>query len=81
MATKYRDRPRTRPQPAPPRLQVVPAAADISLQPEEPVHERGGMDDVIRTRAYFLWEQAGRPDGDGARFWLDAEREIGNPQS
>lgn len=78
MATKYRDRPRSRPQPAPPR--PAPPVPEISLQPDDPTPERGGMDDVIRTRAYFLWEQAGRPDGDGNQFWLQAEREIGNPQ-
>ena len=28
----------------------------------------------IRERAYFLWEQAGRPISDGIEFWLKAER-------
>jgi Protein of unknown function (DUF2934) len=77
MATKSRDRTRPRPQPRP----APPAPApDISLQPEDPVYDTGALDDVIRTRAYFLWEQAGRPDGDGMQFWLDAQREIGNPE-
>ena len=80
MATKYRDRPRKQSQPATLRVQGAPAAPDISLQPQDPVPERGASDDVIRTRAYFLWEQAGRPDGDASRFWFEAEREIGNPQ-
>ena len=33
---------------------------------------------LIRERAYGLWEQAGRPDGDAARerFWCEAEAEI-----
>ena len=52
---------------------------DISLQPEQPTYEHGALDDVIRTRAYFLWEQAGRPGGDGAQFWLEAQREMGIP--
>jgi hypothetical protein len=30
----------------------------------------------IRVRAYQKWEAAGRPDGDGPRFWLEAEREL-----
>ena len=77
MATKYRDRPRNRPQATPPR--PAPPVPEISLQPQDPVPERGAMDDVIRTRAYVLWEQAGRPDGDGERFWLQAQCEIGNP--
>jgi hypothetical protein len=33
---------------------------------------------LIQARAYGLWEQAGRPDGDAAReqFWCEAEAEI-----
>ncbi|WP_315701178.1 MULTISPECIES: DUF2934 domain-containing protein [unclassified Bradyrhizobium] len=35
------------------------------------------MDDQeIRTRAHQLWEQAGRPSGRDAEFWLEAERQI-----
>ena len=34
------------------------------------------LDDQIRQRAYELWEQAGRPDGSGIEFWLQAEHEI-----
>lgn len=30
----------------------------------------------VRVRAYFLWEAAGRPFGDGVSFWLAAEREL-----
>ena len=36
-------------------------------------------DDVlepIRTRAYLLWEQAGRPEGGDLEFWEQARREI-----
>ena len=32
--------------------------------------------EVIRSQAYFLWEQAGRPAGDGTQFWLAAERHL-----
>lgn len=33
---------------------------------------------LIRERAYGLWEQAGRPDGDAdrERFWCEAEAEV-----
>ena len=33
---------------------------------------------LIQVRAYGLWEQAGKPDGDAARerFWREAEKEI-----
>jgi hypothetical protein len=36
---------------------------------------------LTQMRAYYLWEQAGRPDGDAARehFWLQAESEIAAP--
>lgn len=30
----------------------------------------------IRDRAYFLWEQAGRPESDGREFWLQAEQDC-----
>lgn len=34
--------------------------------------------ELIRVRAYELWEAAGRPEGDVARdkFWADAEDEL-----
>jgi len=30
----------------------------------------------IRNRAYELWQAAGKPAGDGAQFWLQAEAEA-----
>ena len=30
----------------------------------------------IRLRAYLKWEAAGRPEGDGVRFWREAEKEL-----
>jgi hypothetical protein len=30
---------------------------------------------TIRERAYFKWVNAGSPETDGLRFWLDAESE------
>ena len=33
-------------------------------------------DEQIRARAYYLWEEAGRPPSDGVHFWLEAEREL-----
>jgi hypothetical protein len=30
----------------------------------------------IRERAYFIWEQEGRPDGRGLDHWLQAEYAI-----
>lgn len=37
---------------------------------------RAISDDLVRERAYLLWEEAGRPEGDGVEFWLMAEREL-----
>jgi hypothetical protein len=30
----------------------------------------------VRERAYYKWEQAGYPSGDGVNFWLEAESEL-----
>jgi hypothetical protein len=30
----------------------------------------------IQLRAYLKWEAAGRPPGDGFKFWLEAEQEL-----
>ncbi len=35
----------------------------------------------IRTRAYALWEQAGRPDGGDLEFWERARKEIEEEQA
>ena len=33
-------------------------------------------EDDIRLLAYQKWERAGKPPGDGVRFWLEAEKEL-----
>ena len=33
-------------------------------------------EEAIRLRAYEKWESAGKPDGDGRRFWLEAVHEV-----
>lgn len=47
------------------------------------VHHNGvSLEDAIRVRAYQNWERAGRPEGDGVAFWLEAEAELkGTPAS
>lgn len=30
----------------------------------------------IRLCAYRKWERAGKPSGDGVKFWLEAEHEM-----
>lgn len=32
--------------------------------------------DDVRLCAYRKWERAGKPTGDGVRFWLEAEQEL-----
>ncbi|SAK56372.1 trehalose synthase [Caballeronia temeraria] len=34
-------------------------------------------DDELRLRAYYVWEAAGRPDGDPDRHWAQARRDAG----
>jgi hypothetical protein len=34
----------------------------------------------IRERAYQLWVQAGKPDGQEERFWHGAERQLKEEQ-
>ncbi len=33
-------------------------------------------EDQIRLRAFQRWEASGKPDGDGTRFWFEAEQEL-----
>lgn len=30
----------------------------------------------IQEKAYFLWKEAGCPEGSGVEFWLKAEKQI-----
>src|ERR1700733_1948798 len=34
-----------------------------------------GLDQVVRERAYLLWEQAGRPDGSADDYWHQAQHQ------
>lgn len=34
------------------------------------------LEEAIRARAYQLWDHAGRPEGDGVSFWLEAEQQL-----
>jgi hypothetical protein len=58
----------TRPPYTPVVAPVVPAV--------HPALDAARIEQAIRTRAYHLWEAAGRPPGDGVNFWLRAEREL-----
>jgi hypothetical protein len=71
--------PRSTPPAAPASSRTTPtdAAEAVSLQPA--AIDALSREDAIRARAYFLWEQAGRPAGDGAEFWVRAEQEMQTP--
>ena len=43
----------------------------IKAKPEAPETA-----ELIRLRAYELWEEKGKPESDGIEFWLEAEKEI-----
>jgi hypothetical protein len=49
-------------------------AEHVNRYGEQPV--RHPTPEAIRVRAYFLWEAADRPGGDGVEFWLRAEEEL-----
>jgi|SRR6185437_3820502 len=34
---------------------------------------KAGLDQIVRERAFLLWEQAGRPDGRADDFWCAAQ--------
>ena len=36
---------------------------------------KAGLDQVVRERAYLLWEQAGQPDGRADDFWRQAQHQ------
>jgi hypothetical protein len=56
-----------------PRLDVrISTVAEVApVRPAKTVN-----DEDIRLRAYQEWEAAGKPSGDGVRFWLEAERQL-----
>jgi hypothetical protein len=66
--------------PAAPRTPSPAEVADkVSLTTRSP-NRPTASEELIRARAYYLWEQAGRPEGDGVQFWLEAEKELSNPR-
>lgn len=76
MPSKTSNKPNVSPTPPGERTNPAEASDAVSLQPAERPHPAAVGDEQVRARAYFLWEQAGRPDGDGAEFWLRAEQEL-----
>lgn len=56
---------------APPMVDNVEVTPTSEIQAEIPLCQ-----EELRTRAFLKWEAAGKPDGDGVCFWLDAEQEL-----
>jgi DUF2934 family protein len=52
---------------------VVASEAAYQIHSGQPISET-----AIRLCAYRMWETAGKPEGDGVPFWLEAERALGN---
>jgi hypothetical protein len=60
--------------PAPARPATIPEPAAAAGEKDRcaPVVS----EEAIRCRAFQKWEAAGKPAGDGLRFWLEAEQEL-----
>lgn len=60
----------------------MPAINPISAtrsQADEPSKRLVSVtEDEIRVLAFQKWERAGRPNGDGVGFWLEAEMQLIN---
>jgi hypothetical protein len=56
----------------PPKMQQSVFASIVDNTPDG----RSIPEEEIRLRAYHKWEDAGKPIGDGVKFWLEAEREL-----
>lgn len=58
---------------------VIPTVEEGPVQNLADLHDdvlKIELVDLIRNVAYKKWEQAGRPEGDGVDFWVDAEKET-----
>ena len=60
------------PEKAAPQVTAAPTVPIRSAPASPPV----ASEEQVRLLAYQKWEAAGRPPGDGAAFWLEAEREL-----
>jgi hypothetical protein len=77
MASKSRNSTPPTTRPAAPRTTAPADAANrVALNNTKSPNRPFPDEDQVRARAYALWEQAGRPEGDGLQFWLEAEQEL-----
>jgi hypothetical protein len=54
----------------------VPKRPEVEASAAIPAASHVASPDEVRVRAYHKWVFAGKPPGDGVRFWLEAEREL-----
>jgi hypothetical protein len=66
---------------APVPARTIPAPTAGATAPRPPAKTGAPAEEVIRARAYFLWEAAGHPCCDGVEFWLRAEQELAPKKS
>lgn len=73
------------PEVAAPAAQTIPVdirPGEIKLVKITPAESNGAKagtrpsEEDVRVGAYFRWDAAGRPGGDGVRFWLEAEQDL-----
>jgi Protein of unknown function (DUF2934) len=54
---------------------VVPDQAG-RLMPVDPLGANAPVEEVVRRRAYEIYQQRGREDGHAIQHWLQAESEV-----
>lgn len=45
------------------------------MTPDPNRNGRPTVEEAVRLSAYLKWEAAGKPEGNGANYWLEAEKE------
>lgn len=38
--------------------------------------DEGKLNQMIKERAYYIWESKGKPQGQDQKIWLQAEKEV-----
>jgi hypothetical protein len=74
---KRESKPGKSPKPAPAKPARQRKAAVVSSLDEPVQNGQPASEEAIRLIAYQKWEAAGKPPGEEARFWLEAEQEAG----
>lgn len=61
---------------APPETLADPIAAELDTTNNEDTTTDQVTREQVQTLAYLKWESAGKPEGNGISFWLEAEQEL-----